>query len=109
MGSSENPICMPKAINRPGLFLGPRNIANRDAVAIVAIHRNLSRHLLRFIAIGHTISPNATLETLVDTSPNLNDEYALCYIKADNLLNDYIAFKEVSISIVKNNNNTTVK
>ena len=52
---------------------------------------------------------DATLETLVDTSPNSNDEYAPCYIKADNLLNDYIAFKEVSISIVKNNNNKTVK
>ena len=38
---------------------------------------------------------DATLETLVDTSPNSNDEYAPCYIKADDLLNDYIAFKEV--------------
>ena len=52
---------------------------------------------------------NATLETLVDTSPNLNNEYALCYIKADDLLNDYITFKEVSISIVKNNNNKILK
>ena len=52
---------------------------------------------------------DATLETLVDTSPNLNDEYALCYIKADDLLNDYIAFKEVSIFIIKNNNNKILK
>ena len=52
---------------------------------------------------------DATLETLVDTSPNLNDEYALCYIKADNLLNDYVVFKEVSISIIKNNNNKILK
>ena len=43
---------------------------------------------------------DATLETLVDTSPSSNDEYAPCYIKADDLLNDYVAFKEVSIFII---------
>ena len=50
MGSSENPICMLRAINRPGLFLGPKNIANHDAVAIVAIRRDSSQHLSRFVA-----------------------------------------------------------
>jgi len=52
---------------------------------------------------------DATLETLVDTSPSSNDEYAPCYIKADDLLNDYVAFKEVSIFIIKNNNNKILK
>ena len=52
---------------------------------------------------------DATLETLVDTSPNLNDQYASFYIKVNNLLNNNVALKEVSISIIKNNNNKILK
>ena len=63
MGSSENLICMPRAINRPGLFLCPRNIANRDAVVIVAIHRDSSRHSSRFITIRHMILPRTSISS----------------------------------------------
>lgn len=38
---------------------------------------------------------DSTLESLVDHSPSTNEEYMPCYIKVEDLLCDYHAYKEV--------------